>query len=238
MRGPYGFELNESCLTCKLRASGSFCQLSTSALKALDFVKSTSAYPAGAVLFLEKQEPRGVFVLCQGQVKLTVSSSEGKVLMVRVARAGEVLGLMATLSGKPYEVTAETLHPCQAAFIRRDDFLRIISQHPDVYPEVVRQLTTLYETACDQLRMVGLALSAPEKLAKLLLDWSATGEQTTHGSGIKFSLTHEEIAEFIGSSRETVTRTLSEFKSRRLVSLQGSTLMISNRAALETLAST
>jgi CRP/FNR family cyclic AMP-dependent transcriptional regulator len=237
MRGPYGFELNESCRTCRFRSAGFFCQLSPSAIKDLDAVKSLSAYPAGAVLFMEKQDSRGIFVLCQGQAKLTISSSEGKVLIVRIARPGEVLGLMATLSGKPYEVTAETLHACQVAFVRRDNFLRVVSRHPDVYLGVVRQLTTLYDAAYDQLRMVGLALSAPGKLAKLLLDWSITGEPTAQGSGIKFSLTHEEIAEFIGSSRETVTRTLSDFKNQHLVSLQGSTLMISNRAALETLAS-
>ena len=236
MRWPYGFELNEGCRTCKLRSAGFFCQISPPVTNDIGAVKSLSAYPAGAVLFLEKQEPRGVFVLCRGQVKLTVSSSAGKILIVRIARAGEVLGLMATLSGKPYEVTAETLHPCQVAFVHRDDFLRIVSRHPEMYLGVVGQLTTLYAAACDQLRMVGLTLSAPEKLAKLLLHWSLTGEQTTQGSGIKFSLTHEEIAEFIGSSRETVTRTFSEFRNQHIATLHGSTLMISNRAALETLA--
>ncbi len=236
MRGPYGFELNEGCRACKLRAGGFFCQLSTSTMRDLDSIKSSSAYPAGAVLFLEKQMPRGVFILCEGQVKLTISSSEGKILILRIAKAGEVLGLMATLSGKPYEVTAETIHPCHVAFVRRDDFLHFSSQHPDVYQGVVGQLTALYGAACEQLRMVGLALSAPEKLARLLLDWLATSEPRATGAEVKLSLTHEEIAEFIGSSRETVTRTFSEFRNQHIATLHGSTLMISNRAALETLA--
>jgi CRP/FNR family transcriptional regulator, cyclic AMP receptor protein len=233
MRGPYGFEPNENCQSCKLRANGFFCQLSPAALKDFYAVKTSATYPAGALLFLEKQEPRGVFVLCAGEVKLSISSSAGKTLILRIARPGEILGLMAAMSDSPYEVTAETLHPCQVAFIRRDDFLRFVAKHSEVYQGVVRQLNTLYSGACQQLRTVGLSASAPEKLARLLLDWSAEAKETKQGVPIKLPLTHEEIAEFIGSTRETVTRTFSEFKNRQLVTLQGSTLTISNRPALE-----
>jgi CRP/FNR family transcriptional regulator, cyclic AMP receptor protein len=233
MRGPYGFEANENCQSCKLQAKGFFCQLSPAAVKDFNAVKSSATYPAGALLFLEKQDPRGVFVLCAGEVKLSISSSAGKTLILRIAKPGEILGLIAAMSGSPYEVTAETLHPCQVAFVRRDDFLRFVTKHSEVYQGVVRQLSTLYNGACEQLRTVGLSASAPEKLARLLLDWSAEAKETKQGTPIKLPLTHEEIAEFIGSTRETVTRTFSEFKNRQLLTLQGSTLMISNRPALE-----
>jgi CRP/FNR family cyclic AMP-dependent transcriptional regulator len=233
MRGPYGFEPNENCQSCKLRANGFFCQLSAAALKDFNAVKSQAIYPAGAVLFLEKQDPRGVFVVCAGQVKLSISSSAGKTLILRIAKPGEILGLMASMSNSPYEVTAETLHPCQMAFLRRDDFLRFVVKHPEAYQGVVKQLSTLYSGACEQLRTVGLSASAPEKLARLLLDLSADTKDTKQGTPIKLPLTHEEIAEFIGTARETVTRTLIEFKNRQLVVLQGSTLMISDRPALE-----
>ena len=225
--GPYGFEPSESCQTCKLRASGFFCQLSPNALKDFNSYRSTATYPNGAVLFLEKQDPRGVFVLCAGQVKLSISSSAGKTLILRIAKPGEILGLTAVMSNRPYEVTAETLHPCQVAFIRRDEFLRLLAKHPEMHEGVVRQLTSLYSGACEQLRTVGLCASAPEKLARLLLEWSAEGRQ------VKVPLTHEEIAEFVGTTRETVTRTLSDFKTKNLVTLQGSTLTIENRPALE-----
>jgi len=225
--GPYGFEPSESCQTCKLRANGFFCQLPPIALKDFNAVRSTATYPHGAVLFLEKQDPRGVFVLCAGQVKLSISSSAGKTLILRIAKPGEILGLTAVMSNSPYEVTAETLHPCQVAFIRREEFLRLLAKHPEMHEGVVKQLTSLYSGACEQLRTVGLCSSAPEKLARLLLDWSAQGKQ------VKVPLTHEEIAEFVGTTRETVTRTLSDFKTKNLVTLQGSTLTIENRPALE-----
>jgi CRP/FNR family cyclic AMP-dependent transcriptional regulator len=187
------------------------------------------------VLFLEKQDARGVFVLCGGEVKLSISSTSGKTMILRIARAGEILGLMAAMSGSPYEVTAETVHPCQVAFIRRDDFMRFVAKHPEAYQGVVKQLTTLYSGACEQLRTVGLSASAPEKLARLLLEWSPEAKDAKQGMPVKMPLTHEEIAEFIGTTRETVTRTLSNFKSRQLVALHGSTLLISNRPALETI---
>ncbi|MGC1484983.1 MAG: Crp/Fnr family transcriptional regulator [Candidatus Acidiferrum sp.] len=204
-------------------------------MKDFNAVKSPATYPGGAVLFLEKQDPRGVFVLCGGEVKLSISSSSGKTMILKIAKAGEILGLMATMTGSPYEVTAETLHPCQVAFIRRDDFLRFVAKHPEAYQGVVKQLTTLYSGACEQLRTVGLSASATEKLARLLLEWSNETEETKQGTPVKMPLTHEEIAEFIGTTRETVTRTLSNFKSRQLVALHGSTLLISNRPALETI---
>jgi CRP/FNR family transcriptional regulator, cyclic AMP receptor protein len=233
MKGPYGFELNENCQSCKLRSEGFFCQLSATALKDLDAIKFTSAYPAGAVLFIEKQTARGVYVLCEGEVKLSISSSEGKKLILRITKPGEVLGLDSALSGAPHEVTAETLRPCQVAFIPRDAFLRFMSKHAEAYPLVAGQLGSQYQVACEQLRNLGLSASAPEKLAKLLLDFSVRGQQTKEGSRVKLPLTHEEIAEFIGTTRETVTRTLSEFKSHHLVELRGSTLVIENRKALE-----
>jgi len=235
MPGPYGFELSGSCENCGLRAAGFFCQLEPQALKDFNEVRSTSTYPGGAVLYLEKQDPRGVFVLCAGEVKLSISSSAGKTLILRIAKPGEILGLMAVLTKTPYEVTAQTLYPCQIAFIRREDFSNLLAKHPEMHGGVVKQLTTLYSGACGQLRTVGLSASAPEKVARLLLDWASEGKPTKSGTQIKLPLTHEEIAEFVGTTRETVTRTLSEFKNKQLVVLQGSTLTIANRAALESI---
>jgi CRP/FNR family transcriptional regulator len=210
--------------------------LSPTALKDFDAIKSTSTYPKGALLFMEKQDARGAFVLCEGEVKLWISSSEGRTLIMRVAGAGEILGLMAALSGVPYEVTAETIRPCQVAFVRREDFQRFVAKYPEASQGVARQMSLQYQAACEQLRTVGLSASAQEKLARLLLTWSAGTQQTKEGTRIQVPLTHEEIAEFIGTTRETVTRTLSDFKVRHLVAIQGSTLMIPNRAALESLA--
>src|SRR5215470_16942269 len=143
MRGPYGFETGDNCESCGMRAPGFFCQLSPAALRDFNSARTTSTYPGGSILYIEKQDPRGVFVLCAGEVKLSISSSAGKTLILRIAQPGEILGLMAVLGNTPYEVTAETLHSCQVAFIRRDDFMNLLSKHPEMHQSVIRQLTTL-----------------------------------------------------------------------------------------------
>jgi CRP/FNR family cyclic AMP-dependent transcriptional regulator len=133
MHGSHRFDLNENGQFCKLRATEFFRQLGAAALKDFDALKTVTMYPRGAVLFLEKQKPSGVFVLCSGEVKLSINSVEGKTLTLRIAGIGEILGLTATLSGSIHEVTAEALRSCQVAFISGDAFLRFVAAHPEAY---------------------------------------------------------------------------------------------------------
>jgi len=80
---------------------------------------------------------------------------------------------------------------------------------------------------------LGLTSSPAEKFAKLLLSWNASAEHTNGPAQVRLTLTHEEIAEMIGTTRETVSRLFSEFKKKQLLQLKGSTLTIRNRTALE-----
>ena len=176
-----------------------------------------SSYPAGMILFSEKDPAPGIYIVLEGEVKLSMNSSDGRRLILRIAKKGEILGLASALSGKPCEMTAETLYPAKIAPVGRRDFLNFLGRHPEVYQTVTEELSRDYTMACEQLRTVGLSSSAPEKLARLLLDWSENGKTTDGGTHFRFPLTHGEIGEFIGASRETVTRTLSVFKSRHLV---------------------
>jgi len=232
MRGPYDLELSANCLACKCRGNGFFCQLSPAELKDFDAIKYVSVYRADAVLFVREQKPRGMYVLCKGQVKLSFSSSEGKTLILRIAGPGEVLGLVSTLTGDPYEVTAETVRPCQVAFVSTNDFQQFLRKHPAVFGRVASHLGSEYKTACEQLCAVGLGASLFERVAKFLLNWSVEGGAPGNGTPFTLPLTHEEIAEHTGATRESVTRTLSEFRSQGLIENHGSTFVIADRAAL------
>jgi CRP/FNR family cyclic AMP-dependent transcriptional regulator len=218
------------------RSGEFFKKLTPAALRDLESMEFPTLYQPGVQLFYEKTAPTGVFIVVSGEVKLSINSSEGKRLILSIAKAGEVLGLSSVLSGLPSEMTAEVLYPARIAVIEPDQFLAFMSRHLEVYQVVTQELSMQYKIACEQLRTVALSASAPEKLARLLLDWSENGQKTESGMRFRFSLTHEEIGEFIGASRETVTRTLSTFKSRRLVAFHGSILEIPNRVALEHLA--
>jgi CRP/FNR family cyclic AMP-dependent transcriptional regulator len=237
MLSPYGIEIVESCLTCKLRADRIFCDLPPSALQSFDNIKYATAYPEGAVLFVEGQEPRGIFVLCKGSVKLSISATNGKTMIVKIAEPGEVLGLSATVCGRPYELTAETIDPCQVNFVKREDFLRFLKEDVQVCFKVAEQLSEKYHNACNEVRSLGLSHSAAEKLAKLLLEWSAkNGEGGKLEARFKLRLTQEEIAQMIGTARETVTRLFADMKKRQIVESRGSTLVIRNAAVLREMA--
>lgn len=238
MSSPYGLQVTENCLICKLRQTGFFCDLPKTSLQELEKVKYASAYPQGAILFVEGQAPRGVYIVCSGRVKLSTTSRDGKTLILRIAEGGEVLGLHASVSGKPYELTAETLQPCQLDFIKREDFLRFLQNHADACLNAAQHLSQNCQSAYEMIRSLGLSHSVSEKLARLLLEWANDGDETKEGIRIKVSLTHEEIAQLIGTSRETVTRVLGEFREKELAQLRGSTLLIRNRAGLERLIAT
>jgi CRP/FNR family transcriptional regulator len=221
-------------MTCKVRESGFFCDLPEDLLTGLESLKYATVFPKGAVLFVEGQAPRGIFMLCTGRVKLSTCSGEGKAIITQIAEAGEVLGLSATVSGKPYEVTAETLSPCQVNFIRREDLLKFLSDHGAACLRVAEHLSRNYHNAYEQVRSLGLSHSAGEKLAKLLLEWCGrSGKETDKGLSLKLTLTHEEIAQLIGASRETVTRLLGEFKHKQIIYVKGSTLIIRKKGTLE-----
>jgi len=213
--------------------------LSPAAQSDLEALIFPSSYPAHSVLFCETQPATGIVVVLEGEVRLSINSQDGRRLSFRIAKAGEVLGLSSTVSGKEYEMTAETLYPAKIAHVGRNAFLQFLGRHPEAYQTVAREMIRTFNVACEQLRMVGLSTSAPERLARLLLGWSETetsANTAPGGARCRLSLTHEEIGEFIGASRETVTRTLSAFKHRRLVSQHGCTITIPNRNALESYA--
>jgi len=232
-----GHDLTNNTGVPSYRKGEFFKALSVAALTDLEPLLAPSSYPSNAVLFTETQPASGIYVVLDGEVKLSINSSDGRRLSFHIAKAGEVLGLSPTLSGGEYEMTADTLYPAKVAHISRQVFLQFLSRHPEVYPVVTREISRSFNLACEQLRMVGLSTSVPERLARLLLVWSdEPGQKPERSARCRVSMTHEEIGEFIGASRETVTRTLSIFKNRHLVAQHGCTLTIPNRVALESYA--
>jgi CRP/FNR family transcriptional regulator len=212
---------------------GFFCGLPPVALQNLEALKISNLYPRGSALFIEGETAQGVYILCQGKVKLSTCSRDGKVIILQIAEAGEVLGLSAVVSGAAYEVTAEVIEPCQISFIRKADFLRLLQQNTDACLNAVRQLSQNYQTAHGQICSLGLSTSVADKLAKLFLGWCGAATGSIH---LKIHYTHEEIAEMIGTSRETVSRLLKNFRERQLVTLKGSDLVIHDRRRLESIA--
>jgi CRP/FNR family transcriptional regulator, cyclic AMP receptor protein len=234
MRSPYGMEVIENCTECKLRCNQFFCDLPVDVLQRFESLKYATVFPKGSLLFVEGQSSRGIFLLCNGRVKLSSSSASGKTLITHIAEPGEVLGLSAVVSGAQYEVTAETLVPSQVNFVRRGDFLKFLSEESVACMKVAEHLSNAYRFASEQVRSLGLSESTAEKLSNLILGWcEREGKATERGISFKQTLTHEEIAQLIGASRETVTRLLGDLRNRKLIVIKGSTMIVPDLAALE-----
>ncbi len=230
MNSPYG--MPAECLTCHLGSDDFFCALSRASLETFKQIKHAAVFPAAVVIFVEGQTPRGIFMLCQGKAKLCTTSRDGKALILRIAKPGEVLGLDAIVTGKLYQVTVQTMQSCQLNFVNREDFLRFLHEHSDACLRAVQQISRDCRYV---VRSIGFSHSVSGRVAKFLLA-SATDEPASNGVvRVRLALTHQDIAQLTGTSRETITRTLSEFRKKDIVELKGSTLIIYNKPALERL---
>jgi CRP/FNR family cyclic AMP-dependent transcriptional regulator len=236
MRAPYGLEIIESCMGCKASRESFFCRFSPAVLRSVDEVSHHTIMPAGAVLFVEGQTPRGIFILCSGIVKLSTTSKEGKVLILKQSEAGEVLGLSAAISGTNYEMTAETASACQLNFISRQNLMTLLQNESEAGVHAALWLSREFQGAYRDIHDLVLARSSSGKLARLLLSCAPPGVQESQELHLRSAMTHEEMAQRIGSSRETVTRLLSDLKKKRLIRLEGATLVIRNRTGLQALA--
>jgi len=232
----YGFACVDSCIACNWKQQDFFCNLESAPLATFDNVAFTNVYPAQAVLFSEGQAPRGVFLVCHGSVKLSVSSNDGKTLITHIAKEGELLGLSGVFTSSPYTSTAETMEPSQVNFIRADHFRKFVAEYGGASFKAAEQLARECETDNEYVRSLGLSHSAAEKLAHLLLSIAAeSGRETDEGTRVQFLMTHEDISQLIGTSRETVTRLLTAFRDKSIISVHGSSLTITNRPALDAL---
>lgn len=159
--------IQQSCFDCVHRPDRLFCDLPTDALHAFDTIKCMSLCPRGTTLFREGQAARGIFVLCEGRVKLSVCSETGKRLTLRIAGPGEVLGLSASLSSRPYEVTAEALDNARVAVVRRKDLLRFLRDYREACLQVVNLLSQDLHTAYDRVRSIGLGRSRRSRVPRV-----------------------------------------------------------------------
>ena len=184
MHSPYGMGLVENCLSCNLRSEGFFCRLPKADMEAFQKIKFTLAYPAGATLFGEGQECRGIYILCRGRVKLATTSNQGQTLILKIVQPGEVLGLNTTVSGLPHEVTAETGQPCQLNFVKRDDFIKFLTEHNEASMQAAIHLSRECQQAYQHLRSFVMH-SAPQRIARLMLDWSNEDTGVATATGIK-----------------------------------------------------
>lgn len=191
----------------------------------------------GEHIFSEGESAEQIFILREGRVKVSVSSREGRTIILRIAEKGQILGLSAALLGSEYEASAEALEPCRVIAIPVREFKRFLAQHPEAAMEATQWALKEYRILFNDVCRLALPSTVAGRLASLLLDWL----KGRHASGrtdprLIVALTHEEIADMTGTSRETVSRTLQQFQRENVISIKGASLTVLRPEALEQLA--
>lgn len=205
---------------------------SGSALAEFESLARIETYFPSEILYEAGEESSRLLAVLEGRVKLCMDSSFDKRMTVRIARRGQLLGLTEVLSGSLFELTAEAMSKCRIALVHRNDFCRFLMRNPNTYGCLVHDIGRDYKCACERLRMLGLAPSVQIRLARLFLDWCGTGYETRRGIQLHLTLTQREIGEFIGVSRESVSRGMGDLQRLRLLHLHGRILTIPSRVAL------
>jgi CRP/FNR family transcriptional regulator len=157
-------------------------------------------------------------------------------LILKIVEPGEVMGLSAVISAEAYEITAETLEPSLVNFVDGDGLLRLMERSGELGLRSAQAVSREFQYAYREIHELVLARSSSGKLARLLLSWMTGVEKENREFRVQTPVTHEEMAQRIGASRETVTRLLSELRKRDLIRLDGAVLVIKNRTALEAMA--
>jgi len=186
-------------------------------------------HPRGKILFAEGEAARGVHVLRTGRATVSISSSEGRIVILRLAQAGDVLGLNSVLQNGAYETTVKTLEPCRTDFISHAGLVELMRKSQTATQAITKILSRELAELTNRARSLVLPQTAGARLARLLLELSKE-------SGLDKIFTHEEFAQMICSSRETVTRLLANLNKRQIIRTTSDSILICDRAALRSIA--
>ncbi|WP_213804371.1 Crp/Fnr family transcriptional regulator [Granulicella sp. dw_53] len=213
------------------------------ALRELDRLGEQVTYVEGDRVVEEGAAAERVCVVCKGTLKLTTSSRDGRLLLLRIAGPGDVLGLASALKGTIYESTAEALEECEVRVMDREDFLRFMEEFRGVGLNSAETVAREYGTAVTSARRLALSGSAAGRLASVLLDWGRTraGRAAAEAGDVegplrfRMPLTHEELGHMAGISRETATRALTKMKAEGLIEIEGERIVLPSPEKLERL---
>ena len=207
------------CQACESHSKGVFCDLQGTDLAQIDSVKTMNTYKKHQVLFYEGNDAMGIFCILRGRIKLYKSDSEGHHKIVKILGPGDVTGYRAVLSNEPSSATAEALEDSEICFVDRDEFLKLLKQHPETAYRVMSRLASDLGKAQDhEIQLVHK--SVKERFAELLLALSHRfGKESDAGLVLDISLTRQEIADLIGTTLESAIRTMSDFRKKEIISV-------------------
>jgi CRP/FNR family transcriptional regulator, cyclic AMP receptor protein len=186
-------------------------------MAALDRVTSMTSAKRKNPIYLPGDPSRQVYLLKSGRVKISRTTEDGKELTLALLKPGDIFGEAEVLDDLPRDTLAEALDDTQLCVIQREDFMAMLNKSPDLTLRLAKLIGSRLRSI--EIRIEDLVYrDVPARLAHLLLELSKEfGMPEKDGVRIGIRLTHQEIANLIGSTRETVTATMGEFRKRGLL---------------------
>jgi CRP/FNR family transcriptional regulator, polysaccharide utilization system transcription regulator len=213
-----------SCENCVCRKFSLLDTCHHEELVHLDHTKTSSLYKKGQVIFHEGTRPLGIFCVNSGKVKITKSNSEGKEQIIRLGKQGDVMGYRALMADSKYSASAVAMEDSMVCFIPKEEFNNLILKNARFGQGLMKLLSDALGNAED--RMAKMAMKpVRERLAEALLLLHQTYKQNDEAV-FSIAISREDLANIVGTAKETAIRFLSEFKDEKIISTQGSQIKI------------
>jgi CRP-like cAMP-binding protein len=220
------------CTLCPGKEHSLFSDLPREDLDTLSQHKTCIRYKKGQTLFYEGTRPMGLFCINSGKVKVYKISSEGKEQILKLAKPGDFLGYRALISEEFYNSSATVIEEGAICYVPKSDFLEILQKNPAFFRKMAKRVA--HELGLMEQKLVTIAQkSVRERLAATLIMLKETyGMEGDESDLIDIALSREDLANIIGTATETVIRLLSDFKTQKLISLQGKKIKVLDHKGL------
>jgi len=182
------------------------------------------------VLFSQGDRGDEFLIVTEGSVKVELVNPDGKELTLAILKPYQFLGELALLDDFPRSANAIALEDGQLLALNKKDFLHVVSQYPRMFQPITRQLTRRVRVLTDDIASMAFLDSftrTARKLVTLAQDLGVPGPGPS--VTIPQPLTHQELANLVGATRETISKVLSDMRSRRLISVEGHKITILNK---------
>jgi CRP/FNR family transcriptional regulator, polysaccharide utilization system transcription regulator len=227
--------LHVNCFECPARPSSIFCSLSKEEINDISTLKTVTAFRKKSVIFNQGSLPHGIFTVNSGKVKIYQITENGNEQIVRMAKRGDVLGYRALITGDKYTCTAEVIEDSNICFIPKSVFFDLSDKNASISGNLLKLLSHDLKRAESKITTL-VEKPVRERLAEALLFLKETYGFEKDNITLNVVLTREEIANIVGTSKETAIRALAEFKEENLVQFEGKKIKIPSIRALANLA--
>ena len=203
-----------------------FSELEAGELEALARAFSPRSYPSGSPIIRESEPGDLFFVILRGEVKVFVDSPDGREVVLSHLQTGDFFGEMALLEGETRSASVEALTDCELAVLARAEFFAVLERDFSLTRKILERLSSRLRKANEVIESMAL-LDVGGRLARYLIRLAdESGQPAVEGYFVVTRPTHQEIANSIGATRETVTRMLKQFEDRKLIRVKGQTVWV------------